>query len=624
MFEITAKFKNTDPYDNLQFYTSEKIHSASFSTLSKLSDRLKEKYAHNKHQPATTTAYGLIYVKTASLSGFKPLQNAIYKFTIETHEGTKKNGEPFIILKITGAPMIGTYGNKDPPTHKDSSNRPPCFRSCYLPSDRRFGGPFAGMFKVATHSKFSRWKGLAGAVYLELLAGLMALFPFYSADLKRILGADQKLLSWCSTAGAIGGNVAFTSGFFYDRFGGMVTGMAGTLLQSIGFGAVYLATAGVLPRDPIMVASLFGLATFGGVFQDTAAIASCITAFPYDKGLVSGMVGTMFGLCSSMMVVLTVGLLGHSKTSSLSTQPLCEGDVYIGSSSQPVVTLEGALSSETTEAVVIGEEADEGLELLLFVSMLNFMLGLSAAMFLPFGPPRDLLASMSQLQLNLRLSDHQRAILHKAYVFVTLIVIFLGLTSLLNAAWSRSGEVPHKAQFIFALVLLVSFVWPFLIAYYGADSWGSLRIEHNVYAPAPAKPFSHVSADGPVVGVDVNPLLPRSPESTEGLVELDEVAGEDTGNYAMQDYTACEAIQSTDFWLLLLAGLGGSGAAAMTNTQLAQIAASLGRSPYHGDILIILAGLGNGFVQLMTGFLQEPLLRRGYTRPLLCWICVVV
>eukprot|EP00808_Paulinella_micropora_P022497 g53489.t1 len=106
MFEITAKFKNTDPYDNLQFYTSEKIHSASFSTLSKLCDRLKEKYAHNKYQPATTTAYGLIYVKTAPLTGFKPLQNVIYKFNIETHEANKKNGEPFVILKITGAPAI--------------------------------------------------------------------------------------------------------------------------------------------------------------------------------------------------------------------------------------------------------------------------------------------------------------------------------------------------------------------------------------------------------------------------------------------------------------------------------------------------------------------------------------
>eukprot|EP00808_Paulinella_micropora_P011141 g22946.t1 len=106
MFEITAKFKNTDPYDNLQFYTSEKINSASFNALTKLCDRLKEKYPHNKHQPATLTTYGLIYIKTAPLSGFKPLQDVVYKFTIETHEGTKKNGETFIILKLAGAPAI--------------------------------------------------------------------------------------------------------------------------------------------------------------------------------------------------------------------------------------------------------------------------------------------------------------------------------------------------------------------------------------------------------------------------------------------------------------------------------------------------------------------------------------
>eukprot|EP00457_Paulinella_chromatophora_P004039 gb/GEZN01004049.1/.p1 GENE.gb/GEZN01004049.1/~~gb/GEZN01004049.1/.p1 ORF type:complete len:616 (+),score=60.91 gb/GEZN01004049.1/:98-1945(+) len=474
---------------------------------------------------------------------------------------------------------------------------------------------------TARKSKFNRWSGLAGAVYLELLSGLMALFPFYSGDLKRILGADQTLLSWCSTAGAIGGNLAFVSGFFYDRFGGRITGMVGTVFQTCAFGSIYLVTTGTLPRLPLFVAALCGLANFGAVFQDTAAIASCITVFPFDKGLVSGMVGTMFGLCSSMMVVLTVGLLGHSGSEGqVSSQASCQGNVYIGGAAAAQTLLNTTIAPSISSSKSTFDPS-QGLNLMLFVALLNCGLGFCATMFLPYGRPRDLLASITFAQINLRLSDKQRSVLHMGYGIVTLIVLFLGLSSLLNAAWSTHGAIPHKAHLTFATILLCFFFFPFLIAHYGADPSGPIIITHS---EPPQK-------DGK--GVDMTPLLtdaaatedPKdSSEDTTGDNTRESSVNDDMGNYCIHDYTVCEAIQTIDFWLIVLAGMGGSGAAAMTNTQLAQITLAVGLSPFQSGILIILAGLANGFTQLITGFAQEPLLRRGFTRPFLCFICVAI
>eukprot|EP00808_Paulinella_micropora_P001186 g35700.t1 len=180
-----------------------------------------------------------------------------------------------------------------------------------------------------------KWRTAAACLYLEMLVGLVASFPVFSPALKAALALNQKSLSWCSSLGSLGQNLSAFSGVVFDNLGPMYTSAGGVIIATCGFTWVYLVASGVIPLGGFGAAWGFAFGFQGLVWIDTAVISSMLRLFSADKGLAVGIVKAQYGLATSILIVLSSGLIPGTSSAkkdddSLSSSASCEGERYIG------------------------------------------------------------------------------------------------------------------------------------------------------------------------------------------------------------------------------------------------------------------------------------------------------
>lgn len=162
------------------------------------------------------------------------------------------------------------------------------------------------------HLTPSRWLVLAAACTCELAAGSAYAFGIFSNYLRDgPLGFSQSQVSNIATAGNIGLYLSVLGGLFYGRFGPQKTLIFGGLISSCGTFCLWLAATGRIKNSTIWAVALFNLISqFGCTWMMASGITIAIQSFPaQDKGKVIGLTKGLFGLSSSMMAELYVGLL---------------------------------------------------------------------------------------------------------------------------------------------------------------------------------------------------------------------------------------------------------------------------------------------------------------------------
>lgn len=145
---------------------------------------------------------------------------------------------------------------------------------------------------------------------LMLSAGVIYLFPAYSADLAVTLKYDNTQLNTVGTAGDLGTWFNPLGGWFADRYGPRATAVMAALMSLIGFGAVGLSCDGVFPASHWFVSASVGIFSQGAGWAYLAGMKAALTNFHLsERGSIVGTLVCFFALSSAV--------LGHTYRSAL-------------------------------------------------------------------------------------------------------------------------------------------------------------------------------------------------------------------------------------------------------------------------------------------------------------------
>lgn len=146
-----------------------------------------------------------------------------------------------------------------------------------------------------------RWSGLAAGVLVESVSGSSYAFGVYSVGLQGALNLTIAELNTVASASNVGYYTNFFAGLAFDAVGPLWTGLAGAAMSAGGY-ALFAAFAA--KQLPLSVGGL-AFATFlwghGAGYADTAALATSVTNFPHNRGLVVGLLRAAFGLSAAIL-----------------------------------------------------------------------------------------------------------------------------------------------------------------------------------------------------------------------------------------------------------------------------------------------------------------------------------
>ena len=134
-------------------------------------------------------------------------------------------------------------------------------------------------------------------------AGTVYSFGSYSSTLKARLGLSQEQLAWaalCSNLGTYSG----VAGLVFGRVGARRTVALGAALVGVGYGGVWL----LLVAPPAAGGAALSCACcflwgHGAGYLDCACIGTCAAAFRSHRGAVVGLMKSLYGLASSLIVL---------------------------------------------------------------------------------------------------------------------------------------------------------------------------------------------------------------------------------------------------------------------------------------------------------------------------------
>ena len=474
---------------------------------------------------------------------------------------------------------------------------------------------------------YDRWKAIAAGLYLEFLAGIIYAFPVYATQLKDLLGANQKELNLCSTLGTVGGNFSILAGIYLDIHGSRKTSHLGAFISSFGFLFIYFVTVGTIPGGYIAAAIGYLIAYQGLTWMDMSVVTAMVTNFPKDKGLSVGLVKTQFGLASSAIVILSVGLFGGK--GKISQAERCYMNEYIYPSSSNKNNIINITNQNTiNDATTISS----GLPLLAFFSGLCIVIGTFSSHFLRLTPPT--------FNNGGKLLKGGMKKMYTIYGCVVFVMCYCLIVSLLNLAWRKVGKPPEGINFIFAIVEIALYTFPYFLIL-KTKKQNEFQVddsEENVDNGAinnNNKIGELIALDGKKEEDDEDGIQGNiteekdtadveSSNSDDNNNDNENIINSRTVQSSMYNVSFFEALGMIEFWCLFFIFFGGTGAAYMTINNLAQINYSLGGTLVKKNYLVILVGVFNCIGRIVMGNIQDVVgSKYGITRPLLCLVAIL-
>ena len=149
----------------------------------------------------------------------------------------------------------------------------------------------------------TRWLSLGGSLLMESVAGSSYALSVYGPQLKALLNLTQAQLNTVGSAGNIGSYSVIESGFLFDAYGPVPTGLVGATLSALGYAALWAAATGRLPGTTAMLAAATFCWSHGSSFLDVCAVSTSIRNFPHDRGRVIGLTKSLYGISASVLVL---------------------------------------------------------------------------------------------------------------------------------------------------------------------------------------------------------------------------------------------------------------------------------------------------------------------------------
>lgn len=162
----------------------------------------------------------------------------------------------------------------------------------------------------------SRFITLTSHLGLEAASGTSYAFGVYSDQIKNITGFSQDQVQTVASVGNVGLYFAIVAGVVFDLYGPRRTLIIGGILSVSGYLAMWAALQGyTLPNDHVSMSAYAFIWSNGSSWFDTVAIASNIRNFPHDRGRVTGLLKSFYGLCASILTVIYISFFKSENAS---------------------------------------------------------------------------------------------------------------------------------------------------------------------------------------------------------------------------------------------------------------------------------------------------------------------
>ncbi|CAM9554235.1 unnamed protein product, partial [Laminaria digitata] len=390
-------------------------------------------------------------------------------------------------------------------------------------------------------------------------------FGLFSDTLKDELGFSQSNVDIIASVGELGLWSSFVVGLMLERISPRQVYVVGSAASALGLGYVSLAIGKILPTNPAAMAAMFYLANFGTACYAQTAQSTAVRNFPAaDRGKVSGLIKSVFGLSSAVLSVLYTGLLGAE---------------HVG-------------------------------RFLLLLSVGVPLLGMVSSVPLNLVPAKHLSYSIERAQgVSPRLTPF--------YVWFAVVTLFL-MASVAVVFFPFALPVPWTGIFLVIVVLSVSGL-PLLYGrvYVRGNVFGHSRDSSSTSTNFGVEPdprnagdaTDSVTADLPLeedlFGGELFPLL----GSTDGL-----------GAGRNADIESCsltweQCLRDKRFWVLFVSFLCGAGSGLVVINNIASIAASLEMTS--STLLVTALGISNALGRITAGWVSDRIVSAGLPRSLL-------
>ncbi|KAJ8604333.1 hypothetical protein CTAYLR_002505 [Chrysophaeum taylorii] len=158
----------------------------------------------------------------------------------------------------------------------------------------------------------SRWKVLGGALLVITSGGTVYSFGSYSSTLKSRLNLSQTELDVAALCANVGTYIG-SAGFVVDRFGATNAAYLGSVLIGLGYTGLWLLALSNGVANPAFAVSFSCFVWgHGAGYLDAAAISVSIKCFPKHRGAIVGLAKSLYGLASSLVVLLAAYVVGQT------------------------------------------------------------------------------------------------------------------------------------------------------------------------------------------------------------------------------------------------------------------------------------------------------------------------
>ena len=212
-------------------------------------------------------------------------------------------------------------------------------------------------------------------------------------------------------------------------------------------------------------------------------------------------------------------------------------------------------------------------------------------------------------------------------------MVYCLIVSLMNLAWRENGTPPEGVNFIFAIVLIALYAFPYVLTI----RTGNNKYKHdNNNSVTPLPSFTNDSeeknASGNLTVDDGSDDKDKNSTNSNNTLKSTsmnaDVETEKSTSRAvkasMYNLGFFEALMMIEFWCLFFTFFGGTGAAYMTINNLPQINYALGGNSVKKSYLVVLIGVFNCIGRIVMGNIQDNIgVKCGITRPLLSAVAIL-
>ena len=452
----------------------------------------------------------------------------------------------------------------------------------------------------------NRWVALSAGLFVQLVAGTAYAFGIYSNELKVSMNWSQRDVDRASSLGNIGMYFGVFAGLFYDRFGKPITGLIGTFITSTGYLLIYLLTTGVIPPNPYLGAFLFMYTWHGSAWLDVSAIATATKNFPEDKGLALGIMKSFFGLSAAVIAVYNLAFFYENKSGN--KNKASESCIPSSSNHNHTVNVSNILNknhdnNNNNNNNNSNNNNNKGVPLMLFLSIYMCIIGAIATMFLRTSTNRQPLKNIKNGARRITIG----------YFSIIILALYLGFTSLYVP---KDAQVNRSMVAIGATILLL----PLLFLSYNSFSQTS---GHEILDSSSNDDNTINNNNNNIKSTKFSSLVTNDDEDDNDDIHENFSHNNHTTSSNRNEFTLIEAMQTIEFYMILIAQFTATGAGLMVINNIAQIDLALGGAPGSEGTFVLIIGVSNCFGRMLGGYLSESYKTTIY-RPLCYAIAITI